>query len=117
MKNKILLINSDKIELQENSIFLEKEGYNVYTAENVTIGLISAIRVLPDIILSILDSNCNEFHICKALKKIPETSLIPIIFITNTPQEILTGLKLGINGFLIKPYTNEKMLEIINIHI
>jgi DNA-binding response OmpR family regulator len=112
---KILIIEQDPMILECMSAFLKGEGFDVYTSFDSRVGVITAIRVMPDLIISSLNPNDNsEFDVCKALKKIPATSFIPVIFITSRPQDVQVGMQLGANDFLSKPFSNSQMLSTIN---
>jgi len=115
---KILIIEQDSQALENTSAFLNNQGFEVYTSNDAKVGIITAIRVVPDLIISSLShENSNEFDVCKALKKIPATSFIPIIYITTEPQEILAGMQLGADGFLSKPLRYSQMLSTIKSHL
>ena len=100
--------------MESTSNFLKNEGFDVYTSSDAKVGVITAIRVVPDLIISNLSSrDGNEFDVCKALKKIPATSFIPVIFITSRPQDIQIGMQLGADDFLTKPFSCSRMLSTI----
>ena len=112
---KILIIEQDPMVLESTSTFLRRQGFDVFTSKDAKIGVITAIRVVPDLIISNLtQSDTHEFDVCKALKKIPATSCIPVIFIASKPQDVQIGMQVGANDFLSKPFSYSQMLSTIN---
>ncbi len=65
-------------------------------------GLILLDLSLPDI---------DGFDLCDRLKRDRETNLIPIIMITahHDAKERAAGVRVGANGYLIKPFTPEQL--------
>ncbi|MHB1562455.1 MAG: response regulator [Isosphaeraceae bacterium] len=65
-------------------------------------GLILLDLSLPDI---------DGFELCDRLKRDRETNLIPIIMITahRDAKERAAGVRVGANGYLIKPFTPEQL--------
>ena len=115
MMKKILLIEQDQTILETSKSFLQEEGFKVFACNNSSDGIRTATSVIPDAIVSdISTSGSSEFEICKAMQSAPSTSLIPIIFITEKPQDIAVGMQIGADGFLPKPFSLKQLLETIN---
>ncbi len=66
----------------------------------------------PDLILLDLSlPDINGFELCDRLKRNRETNLIPIIMLTahHDAKERAAGVRVGANGYLIKPFTPEQL--------
>ena len=69
--------------------------------------LAAVTRVKPDLILlDVSMPNLDGYQTCGMLKANPETSSIPVIFLTARvqKQDIETGMKSGALGYLTKPF-------------
>ncbi|MES9870723.1 MAG: HD domain-containing phosphohydrolase [Sedimenticola sp.] len=71
---------------------------------------LSCVEPKPDIILlDIMMPDMNGYEVCKALKENPETSSIPVIFVTALSESTdeAQGLELGAVDYLTKPVVPE----------
>lgn len=119
-KKKILIIDDFKPLLEEIVEFLEMEGYKTYSAENGLEGIQIAISKIPDIIIcDIQMPKMNGYDVYKTLEKLPETKVIPFIFLTALAQveDFRKGLELGADDYLVKPFEIEDLLFAINKRI
>ena len=101
-----ILIVEDEQDIRELlEIHLSKEGYNIFTAED---GM-QALNIFQnkDIDIALLDVMIPKIDGFKVLKKIRETSEIPVIFITAREEESdkIFGLGLGADDYVIKPFS------------
>jgi len=92
---------------------LEKNGYEVVTAENGEEALKLVRRSMPDLILlDLMMPKIDGFEVCRQLRADFQTNQIPIIMLTaksDLPDRI-KGLQGGANDYLVKPYSNEELL-------
>jgi len=68
---------------------------------------------IPDlIILDIMMPELNGYEVCKKLKSNPETSGIPVIFLTAKENEIdeIIGLEIGADDYISKPISPRKVI-------
>jgi two-component system OmpR family response regulator len=58
----------------------------------------------------------DGFEICEQLKRNRETNLIPVVMVTslNDPNHRLSGVRVGANGYLTKPFTPHQLFEAID---
>jgi PleD family two-component response regulator len=96
---------------------LEKNGYEVVTAENGEEALKFVRRSMPDLILlDLMMPKIDGFEVCRQLRADFQTSQIPIIMLTaksDLPDKI-KGLQGGANDYLVKPYSNEELMLRVN---
>ena len=112
---KTILFIEDEPTIQKSiSRFLEKEGYEVKSALDGEIGLETAKKIRPDLILlDLILPRKDGFEVLKELKKEESTKNIPVIALTNLEESgnIERVLSLGATAYLIK--ANYKLEEIV----
>jgi two-component system phosphate regulon response regulator PhoB len=114
ISNRILIIEDDPGVLRATSYMLEKEGYQVFTAQNGLEGLKKAQNSNPDLlILDVMLPGIDGFEICHSLRGEPETADMPILMFSAKGQEAdkATGLKVGADYYLTKPVDRTVLLE------
>jgi diguanylate cyclase (GGDEF)-like protein len=111
-KQKILLVEDDKIQAKVTRDYLESSGYEVLSAEDGKAAIKIAKTQNVDIILLDLvlpDMNGNE--ISRWLKQNEDTKGIPIIMLTSKSSTIekVDGLRAGADDYLSKPYNEVEL--------
>ncbi len=90
---------------------LEARDYTVIVAYDGETGCTKALEEKPDlVILDLMLPKLNGYEVCKILKeKIPD---LPIIMLTAKSQEaeIVTGLELGADDYITKPFSVLELL-------
>jgi len=115
---KTILIIED--EAQTRSIFLkclEFEGFYAVGASDGTTGIALARQHAPDLVVcDIMMPDMDGYSVLSALRKSPQTALIPLIFLTAkvTMTDLRRGMDLGADDYLTKPCTVEQFLAAIN---
>jgi len=103
---KILLVDDEKDILEFLKYNLEKEGYNVLTADNGKKALEIAKRVLPElIILDVMMPDMDGISTCIEIKKYPKLNKALILFLTARSEEYseLAGFDAGADDYVTKP--------------
>ncbi len=113
---KKILIIEDEVNMIEGLRFnLEARDYMVIASQDGETGIKRAIKEQPDlIILDLMLPGINGYEVCKKLKESkPE---IPIVMLTAKSQEsdIITGLDLGADDYITKPFSILELLARIN---
>ncbi|MCR4991120.1 MAG: response regulator [Lachnospiraceae bacterium] len=111
--NKVLVVDDDETLTAQAEEILKKE-YEVIKAIRGQEAIKIAGKIIPDLIL--LDVNLpdmNGFEVMSELKKIDETSEIPIMLLTGDDDIKLesTGFLNGASDFVRKPIIPEVLLE------
>ena len=87
------------------------EPIQVFTGSEVA----AAVRAQEPhlILLDLMLPDVDGFVICDQLKRNRATNLIPIIMVTalNDPKNRASGVRVGSNGYLVKPFTPEQLYE------
>jgi two-component system alkaline phosphatase synthesis response regulator PhoP len=107
-REKILVIEDDEDVLELIRYNLNREGYQVLSAETGETGLASASSDNPDLILlDLMLPEIDGFEVCRFLKRDHSTESIPIIMITAKGEEsdVVTGLELGADDYITKPFS------------
>ena len=74
----------------------------------------------PDLILlDIIMPQLDGFEVCKRVKSNPETTEIPVIFITGLREreEIIRGFTIGAQDYVTKPFHPKELLARIKTHL
>lgn len=87
---------------------IEKQGYRTVTAANGKEALDAARTEKPDlIILDLMLPDMSGLDICRIIKNDRTTANIPIIMVTAKTEDsdIVTGLELGADDYVTKPFS------------
>jgi two-component system, OmpR family, KDP operon response regulator KdpE len=117
MPEKILVIDDEEEIVELVRILLELKGYEVIKAFRAEEGLRMAYRTQPDLILlDIMMPDMDGWEVCRRLR---ELSDVPIIFLTarTDVKEIVKGLELGADDYILKPYDNDELIARIRAHL
>jgi CRP/FNR family transcriptional regulator, cyclic AMP receptor protein len=114
--DKILLIE-DHLELRENTAeLLELSNYVVLKAEDGKEGVELALRERPDLVIcDIMMPVLDGYGVLHTLQQHPETSGIPIIFLTarSNKEDIRRGMEQGADDYLTKPFDGIELLRAV----
>jgi DNA-binding response OmpR family regulator len=111
MKQRILVVEDENQIAKILKIELEFEGYEVLVAHDGKSGLQAALMEKLDLIL--LDVMLPELNGLEVLRRIrKENERIPILLLTarNLTMDKVTGLDLGANDYITKPFEMEELL-------
>lgn len=111
---KILIVEDDPGVLRATSFILEKEGYQIITAQDGLEGLKKAKEDNPDLlILDVMLPGIDGFEICHSLRGDPQTADMPILMFSAKGQESdkATGLKVGADEYITKPVDREVLIN------
>lgn len=112
MGNKILLIDDD-VNLTVSVETILSSEYEVIIAYEGGSGLEKAKKEMPNLIILDIDlPDIDGFHVCRKLREDRETRFIPVIMFTGSrthPADRITGLKIGADDYLLKPFEPEEL--------
>ena len=112
---KILIIEDEKDMVTGLKFNLEARDFSVIDAYDGESGYQKALDEKPDLlILDLMLPKLNGYEVCKILKK--EMPGLPIIMLTAKSQEaeIVTGLELGADDYITKPFSVLELIARIN---
>jgi len=120
VKKKILVVEDNKQNLYLATFLLEKNGYEVITAEDGLEAIEKAKMEKPNLIL--MDMQLPEmdgFEATRRIKGIPELSHIPIVAVTSYAMvgDKEKALATGCAGYIEKPFVPETFVSEIEKYL
>jgi two-component system, OmpR family, alkaline phosphatase synthesis response regulator PhoP len=109
----ILIIEDASNILELLKYNFQKEGYQVFCAEDGEQGLKIALKNSPDVILlDLMLPGLDGLEICKILRQNPETKNKPLVMLTAKGEELdkILGLELGADDYITKPFSTRELL-------
>ena len=120
IQDAILLVDDNPTNLQVLFKTLEGIGCKLLIAKSGEAALSIIRKARPDLILlDIMMPGIDGFEVCRILKEDPETSDIPIIFLSalDDTADKVRGLKLGAVDYVTKPFQPEEVIARVNTHL
>ena len=116
LEKKILLIE-DQSELRaEITESLKEIGYKVFSVKNI-LGAIKFLESkLPDLVITEISiPKTDGFQFLDYLRKLPKTSLIPVIFLSAKMDSTILKkiIRYNINNYLKKPFKYSDLQRIV----
>lgn len=104
---RILIVDDEETLCEVLKLNLENEGYDVDIAFSAEQALTYNLESYSLIILDIMMGEISGIKMAKMLKSNVATENIPIIFCTarDTEDDMVMGLNLGADDYIMKPYT------------
>ncbi len=112
-KTKILVVDDEEDILELVKYNLEKDGYRVTCVTTGEHALENIKSEIPDaIVLDLMLPGQDGLDVCRKLKGSPETSAVPILMLTAKGEDadIVTGLELGADDYVTKPFSPRVLL-------
>jgi putative two-component system response regulator len=98
-----------------------KDKYRIKAANSGKLALkIAQMVPAPDLILlDIMMPEMDGYQVCEILKSQPNTSSIPVIFVTAkiSPEDEIRGLQLGAVDYITKPITPQVAIQRVATHL
>lgn len=110
---RILVIEDEDDILELVSFHLRKEGYDVLGLTNGEDGFRLARVSPPDlVVLDRMLPGMDGLEVCRLLKQETATRQVPIVMLTAKSEEsdIVTGLELGADDYITKPFSPKVLL-------
>jgi two-component system, OmpR family, alkaline phosphatase synthesis response regulator PhoP len=110
---KILIVEDEQDIVQLVKLYLEKEGFRVITAMNGLEALKKVTDDKPDlIVLDLMLPEMDGLEVCKRVRSISDTAMLPIIMLTAKAEEsdTIVGLELGADDYVTKPFSPKALV-------
>ncbi|MBC7232610.1 MAG: response regulator transcription factor [Chloroflexi bacterium] len=107
---RVLVVDDDPPSVKMISFLLREEGYEVSSANNGKAALELVERDPPDlVILDVMMPHIDGFEVCRQIRQKLD---IPIIFLSAKGETVdkVTGLQLGADDYLAKPFEPAELL-------
>ena len=112
MKKILIIEDSEEVRCLVNDL-LSTHDFHVVEAENGRVGVETAEREMPDLILCDLHMpELDGFGVLRQLRSKPGTASIPFVFLTGMVDQPLLrqSMELGADDLLTKPFTFDELL-------
>jgi DNA-binding response OmpR family regulator len=114
-----VLVIDDEPEITEIvEAFLTEAGYVVASENSPKNAATKVNDFQPDVILlDIMMPGMDGYDVCQQIKKQPKFAHVPVIFLTGKDRadDMGRSFKVGGDMFIKKPFSCERLLEIVNI--
>jgi type IV pilus assembly protein PilB len=110
---RVLVVEDDDDVRGVLEVMLEDEGYKVVGARDGDEALRRSLTHRPNLVLlDIMLPDRSGIEICRELRSHPQTSLVPIVFLTarSDLQTELAGFDAGADDYLLKPIDRDRLL-------
>ncbi|MCD4743196.1 MAG: response regulator transcription factor [Desulfobacteraceae bacterium] len=112
-KEKILIVDDEEDILELVKFNLTKEGYKTMlaTTGEQALDIVKNNRI-DLIVLDLMLPGVDGLEVTRIIRNNPETQTIPIIMLTAKGDEsdIITGLELGANDYISKPFSLKELI-------
>ncbi|NBS49700.1 MAG: DNA-binding response regulator [Verrucomicrobia bacterium] len=113
MRDRVLVVEDEKDVRDMLRLNLKAGGFDVLEAHNGAEGLAIAKAELPSVvILDLMMPEMSGMEVCRALRRNPATSRIPILMLTAKSTEVdkVAGLEVGADDYVTKPFSPRELL-------
>jgi DNA-binding response OmpR family regulator len=107
---KILLVDDEKRIIEVLEAYLEREGYEIHSADNGIDALKKAKTLSPDlIILDLMLPDISGEEVCRLVRK---ESDVPILMLTakSAEDDRINGIVMGADDYLTKPFSPREVV-------
>ena len=110
-QRRILVVDDEPDLVHAIRLYLEEEGYLLFSASNGLDALEIVRERLPDLV--VLDVQMPKMDGFETLKRIREVSQAPVIMLTvrSAEQDKVRGLKMGADDYVTKPFSQRELLS------
>ena len=118
---KKILVIEDEPEMRRNlATILKLEKFDVVQAENGRVGVETARKETPDVIIcDVMMPEMDGYAVLQALREDSKTVATPFIFLTakGEKQDLRSGMNLGADDYLTKPVAKAELLNAISARL
>lgn len=109
---RILVVDDEETLCDALAFNLEAEGYEVATAYSAEEALTHNLSDYDLLLLDIMMGEISGTQLARIMKSNPATASVPIIFCTakDTEEDMIKGLDLGADDYIMKPYSLKAVL-------
>jgi twitching motility two-component system response regulator PilH len=111
--HKVLVVDDSKTELMFISDLLQKNGFQVTTADDGEQAIKCLEKETPDLILlDVVMPGKNGFQLARSIARDPLYAQVPIIMCSSKDQETdrMWGLRQGAKDYITKPFNPDELI-------
>ena len=112
----VLVVDDARTERELLGRVVQSAGHTVAYCEKIGEVLARAEQIRPSLIfLDVVMPDGNGFNLCRQLKNNPVTAGIPVVLVTSkgSDSDKFWGRKQGADDHVVKPWTNETVLDLV----
>lgn len=116
MARKILAVDDEKHIVRLVQVNLERQGYEVVTANDGKEALEKVDSERPDlVVLDVMMPYMDGFEVLQNLRRNPSTRDIPVIMLTAKAQDadVFRGWQSGVDCYLTKPFNPMELISFV----
>lgn len=116
MPRKILAVDDEKHIVRLVQVNLERQGYEVVTANDGKEALQKVEEEHPDlVVLDVMMPFMDGFEVLQNLRRNPATREIPVIMLTAKAQDadVFKGWQSGVDCYLTKPFNPMELVSFV----
>ena len=107
---KILVVDDDTNICELLRLYLNKEGYQVTTANDGEEGLEKFNQLKPDmVLLDVMMPKMDGLEVCRRIRKLGNTPVMMLTAKGETFDKVL-GLELGADDYMVKPFDTKEVV-------
>ena len=113
MRERILVVEDEKDVREMIRLNLKAAGFDVVEAGNGAEALALAKNDPPKvIILDLMMPEMSGIEVCRALRRNPATSRIPVLMLTakSTEEDKVVGFEVGADDYVTKPFSPRELV-------
>lgn len=112
----VLIVEDDPDQMRLAMTRVAMAGYAVRSADSVRALRRCLMEGVPDLLLlDVMLPDGSGFDILSNIRRNARIALLPVVLLTvkDAPSDIQTGLALGADGYMTKPYSKAALTEVI----
>ena len=117
MPAKVMIVDDDPSIVVALEFLMEQNGYEVQVARSGEEAIESIPKFEPDLILlDIMLPGIDGYEVCEILRLKPAWRNIRVVFLTakGSEENIARGMVLGADAYIVKPFTNQDVVDTVN---
>ena len=110
MRKRVLLVEDDEKTRAMVALYLNREGYDVSTADDGVRALEVARSVSPHlVVLDLMLPRLDGLQVCRELRESGDAAII-MVTARSTEEDKLAGLDLGADDYVTKPFSPRELM-------
>ncbi|MBF0236449.1 MAG: response regulator [SAR324 cluster bacterium] len=116
----ILVVDDEPVNLEVLKNQLRLYHYKVLAVDNGY----EAMEILkshkPDLVLlDLMMPGMSGYEVCQRIREIYDPTLLPVIVVSakNQVEDLVKGLELGANDYIVKPFSRDELIARIRTHL
>ena len=110
-RSNVLLVDDDRAFIDLARPALEAAGFSVSTASTGEPALEMLTHLRPDVVIADVPADETDgFELLRRLRSVPAGQAVPVILLTDTDADILTGLRLGADDCVARPLSPAELV-------